>query len=140
MWRLISFALAAAAVALAQPPGPEGVWNSDERYKGEPRVVIALTVVEGKLGGTIIMKGVIDDDNNSTTLNLVIDSAKVDGANLNFQTKMPDDNVAEWEMTVAGSTATASIVGDRDGPSSEPQRWKLKRAGPASAASEAPRP
>jgi hypothetical protein len=128
MWRLVSFALLSAAAAWAQTAGPEGTWHSDEKFNGEPRVVIVLRTVDGKLGGTVTMRGVTDDDNNSTTLNLVIDSATVEGGKISFQAKMPDENITEWEMTLAGSTATASIIGDRDGPYSDPQKWRMKRA------------
>ena len=128
MWRLISLCLLATAAVWAQAANPEGVWNSDERYNGETRVVIVIRATEGKLGGTVTMRGVMDDDNNASTLNLIIESAKLDQGNLTFQTKLPDENVTEWEMTISGSTATASIVGDHDGPYSDPQSWKMKRA------------
>jgi hypothetical protein len=104
-----------------------GVWKSAERVSGEPRVVIDLRDSGGKLAGTIVMRGVVDDDNNSTTLNLVIDGAERSGNKLSFKTKMPDENVTEWEVEFNGDKAVASIVGDNDGPSSDVQRWKMQR-------------
>jgi hypothetical protein len=104
-----------------------GVWKSAERVSGEPRVVIDLRDAGGKLGGTILMRGVTDDDNNSTTLNLVIDGAVRSGNKMSFKAKMPDENVTEWEVEFDGDNAVASIVADNDGPSSDVQRWKMKR-------------
>ncbi len=104
-----------------------GVWKSSERVGGEPRVVIDLRDAGGKLGGTIVMHGVVDDDNNSTTLNLVIDGAERSGNKVTFKAKMPDDNVTEWEIEFDGDHALAAIVADNDGPSSDVQRWKMKR-------------
>ena len=128
MWRTIGIVLIAAASAAAQAAGWDGTWKSDERYNGETRVIVVLKSADGKLGGTVTVRGVTDDDNNITTLNLAIQSAKVEGNSLSFETKMPDDNVVEWEMTMNGPTATAGMVGDRDGPYSDPQRWKLRRS------------
>ena len=107
----------------------DGTWRSDERYNGEPRVVIEVRTTAGKVGGTVVMRGVMDDDNNVTTLNLTIDAAELSGASLRFKTKLPDDNVQDWEVTVNGATATASIVGDNDGPYTTPQTWKMKKQG-----------
>jgi hypothetical protein len=128
MCRAILVALLAAAAVAAQASKPEGTWNSDEKYNGETRVVVVLKNDGGQFGGTITMRGITDDDNNVTTLNLAIRSAKMEGEKLSFEAKMPDDNVTEWEMTFNGSTATASIVADQDGPYSVPQSWKLSRA------------
>ena len=99
-------------------------------YNGEPRVVIELRTTAGKIGGTVVMRGVMDDDNNVTKmLNLTIDGREMSGATLRFKTKLPDDNVQDWEVTVSGATATASIVGDNDGPYTTPQTWKMKKQG-----------
>lgn len=138
MRSLLTLALLSAAAALAQAAGPEGVWDSDEKYNGEPRYVIELHVVDGRLGGKVTMRGVTDDDANATTLNLVIESAEVDGAKVSFKTKVAEDNIAEWEMTISGSTATASIVVDGDGPVNDPQKWTLKRVQPAPAGAKGP--
>ena len=129
MSRLLLTVLLAAGCAWTQAAGAEGVWHSDEKYKGETRLVIVLKPAGGKLGGTVTLHGVTDDDNNATTMNLVIDDGTVEGDKLSFHTKAPDGSAMDWEMVVNGTSATASIVGDQDGPSSEPQRWKMKRAG-----------
>lgn len=104
-----------------------GTWRSDERYNGEARVVIELRANGAKVDGTVVMRGIMDDDNNVTTLNLTIQDAEISGASVRFKTKLPDENVQEWEMTLADTTATASIVGDNDGPYDTPQTWKMKR-------------
>ena len=119
-----------AACLLGLPQGGDqvaGVWKSGERVSGEPRVVIELRDAGGKLGGTIVMRGVVDDDNNSTTLNLVIEGAERSGNKVTFKAKMPDDNVTEWEIQFDGDNALAAIVADNDGPSSDVQQWKMKR-------------
>src|SRR3974390_2017379 len=93
-----------------------GTWKSAERIGGEPRIVLDLKDSGGKLGGTVVMRGVTDDDNKSTTLNFLIDEPQLTGNKLSFKAKMPDDNVTEWEVQFEGDTATAAIVADNDGP------------------------
>ncbi len=114
-------------LCFAQNSPIAGTWKSAERVAGEPRIEIALKETDGKIGGTVTMRGVVDDDNNSTTLNMVIDEPQLSGSKLSFKTKTPDENVNEWEVDFEGNTATAAIVADNDGPASDPQRWKMKR-------------
>ncbi len=128
MWRVIFVCLLAAAGVCAEAAGPEGTWNSEEKFKGEASLVVVLKGTGGQLGGTVTMRGVTDDDNNATTLNLVIQSAVFQAEKLSFETKTPDDSLLQWEITFNGSNATAAIVGDQDGPYGDPQRWKLQRA------------
>ncbi len=104
-----------------------GTWKSAERVGGEPRIEIALKEAGGKLGGTVIMRGITDDDNNSTNLNLIVEEPQLSGNKLSFKAKMPDENVTEWEVEFQGDTAVAAIVADNDGPSSDIQHWKMKR-------------
>jgi hypothetical protein len=105
-----------------------GSWKAVERFNGQPRVVIALEKRESKIGGTVVMLGVTDDDNNQTTLNLVIDEAALDGDSLSFKTKFPDESVCEWAMSFSGGDqAAAGIVVDGDGPVSDPQKWEMRR-------------
>jgi len=114
-------------LCLAQNSSITGTWKSAERVGGEPRIEIALKEADGKIVGTILMRGVTDDDNNSTNLNLVIDEPQRSGDKLSFKAKMPDENVTEWEVQFQGDSATAAIVADNDGPSSDIQYWKMKR-------------
>jgi len=120
-------ALLLGIISFAQNSSISGTWRSAERVGGEPRIELALKEADGKIGGTVIMRGVTDDDNNSTTLNLVIDEPQLAGDKLSFKAKMPDENVTEWEVKFQGDTAVAAIVADNDGPSSDIQYWKMKR-------------
>src|SRR5947209_2486484 len=115
----LAAALLLGVLCFAQNSSITGTWNSAERVGGEPRVTINLKEADGKVGGTVVMRGVTDDDNNSTTLNLVIDEPQLSGGKLSFKAKMPDENVTEWEVEFQGDTATAAIVADNDGPSSD---------------------
>jgi hypothetical protein len=114
-------------LCVAQNSSITGTWKSAERVGGEPRIVIEIKEADGKIGGTVVMRGVTDDDNNSTTLNLVITEPERSGDKLSFKAKMPDENVTEWEVEFQGDAAVAAIVADNDGPSSDIQRWKMKR-------------
>jgi hypothetical protein len=123
----LAAALLLGVLSFAQNGSISGTWKSAERIGSEPRIELALKEADGKIGGTVIMRGVTDDDNNSTTLNLVIDEPQLAGDKLSFKAKMPDENVTEWEVKFQGDTAVAAIVADNDGPSSDIQYWKMKR-------------
>ena len=130
---LAALALAAfGAPASAADQSPQarvlGSWKSDERFNGEPRVVIDLKDEGGQIAGGVVMHGVTDDDNNQTTMRVAISEAKLDGDSLSFKTKGQDESFTEWVMTFSeDNKAVASMVGDSDGPYSDPQKWRMKR-------------
>lgn len=127
--------LAAAAFGIASPAADQssagritGSWKSDERFNGEPRLVIQLKEEGGKIAGTVILQGITDDDNNQTTLKVDIVEPQLEGDSLSFKTKGQDESVSEWQMTFGDDNrAVASIVADGDGPLSDPQKWRMKR-------------
>ena len=92
-----------------------GVWRSQEKTAGQPRVVMTIKPDGGDISGSAVFRGLTRDGDNDVTLDLPLINPDYYEGTLSFRLKLPDDSVSEWEMKISTSgEGDLRLVKDND--------------------------
>lgn len=107
-----------------------GIWKSLDRENGEPLAEATLKNVDGKLTGSVLLRGLVQDGKN-LSLEFPMTDIAFDGKNLSFKLTFQDANeksVTVWEFLLR-SDDEARLAGlkDNDKPIEDGPVFVMKR-------------
>ena len=102
-----------------------GVWQSADKFAGEPRVVVDLKLEGGRGVGTLVVRGLNQGDSDESSVALKIRDLEFEFAALSFKTDIPQKGTQEWVLRlITGEKALFCAIEDH----AEIPKWVLQRS------------
>jgi hypothetical protein len=82
----------------------DGTWRSQELAEGGvPQAVVRLQSFNGKLAGTVLLRGLMRGGEENITLELEIRQPQRFSRYVSFHLEFPEEGESEWEVRLADS-------------------------------------
>ena len=101
-----------------------GFWESEDKFEGQPRTAVEVRLEEGKIAGTVTLRGQGEGD-HPPEITMQIRDPKIDIMTVSFKTDPAQEGITEWTLALLTDDKALCTVLENDYPT---PKWVLTKA------------